>query len=123
MTNRPCYSDIKVLYLEDEPLIAFDTTEFLKELGFSEVKSAYKLKVAEQATEEKEFELAILDINVDNNQTSFSLGEKLAEKGTPVIFASGNSFDADALRAKGYEFLDKPFSYADLENLIARALN
>ncbi|NNE53537.1 MAG: response regulator [Sulfitobacter sp.] len=122
MTNSPFYSDLSVLYLEDEPLIAFDTTDFLQELGFSEVKSAYKLKSAEQAISEKTFDLAILDINVDNNQTSLLLGSQLAGEGIPVIFASGNSFDAERLRAEGFEFLDKPFSYEDLESAICSAL-
>ena len=122
MTDSPSYNELSVLYLEDEPLIAFDTTDFLQELGFSEVRSAYKLKSAKQAISEKTFDLAILDINVDNNQTSLSLGAQLADDGTPVIFASGNSFDAEKLRAEGFEFLDKPFSYEDLKSAICAAL-
>jgi DNA-binding response OmpR family regulator len=122
MTPNCQYNQYSVLYLEDEPLIAFDTTEFLQDLGFSCVESAYKLKSAEKASTGRRFDLAILDINVDNNQTSLSLGARLAEGGTAVIFASGNSFDADKLRAAGYEFLDKPFSHHDLKSAITAAL-
>lgn len=104
------FDEMKVLYLEDEPLVAFDTSEHLQSLGFDDVKVAYKLSQAEAFAEDGDIDLAILDINVDRGQTSLVLGDKLAANGTKVIFASGNGDDAERLQDQGYVFLDKPFS-------------
>lgn len=102
--------NLKVLYLEDEPIVAMDTSAHLEDLGFEEVAVAYRLGTAEKLAESDQYDLAILDINVDRGQTSLELGSALAAKGTRVIFASGNGCDAATLRAQGFEFLDKPFS-------------
>lgn len=104
------FEGLKVLYLEDEPLVAFDTGEHLETLGFDEVAVAYRLSKAESLASDTEFDVAILDINVDNGQTSLKLGNDLASAGTCVIFASGNSSAAPELQSQGFAFLDKPFS-------------
>lgn len=108
------FKDLKILYLEDEPLVALDTAEHLSTLGFEEVEVASRLKQADKLVEETEFDLALLDINVDRGQTSLELGDMLKEKGTVVIFASGNSGAASSLTTKGHLFLDKPFSLRQL---------
>lgn len=106
--------NLNVLYLEDEPIVAMDTGAHLEDLGFRSVEIAYRLATAVDLAKAQKFDLAILDINVDRGQTSLDLGAELAAKGTRVIFASGNGCDASDLRAKGFEFLDKPFSLAGL---------
>jgi len=105
---------LNVLYLEDEPIVAMDTGAHLEDLGFNKVEIAYRLGTAVELANAQKFDLAILDINVDRGQTSLALGAELAAKGTRVIFASGNGCDAGDLRAKGFEFLDKPFSLGGL---------
>lgn len=112
------FSKLSVLYLEDETLVALDTSDHLKSLGFSSVKTTYRLANAEKCAAEAEFHLAILDINVDRGQTSIDLGKELAAKGTKVIFASGNSGKAEELRGEGFDFLDKPFSLKDLTRIL-----
>ena len=108
---------LRVLYLEDEPIVAMDTSAHLDELGFETVDVAYRLATAVEMAEKAQFDLAILDINVDRGQNSLDLGAALHAKGTRVVFASGNGCDAPELRAKGFEFLDKPFT---LDGLTAK---
>ena len=122
MTPESDYAEYRVLYLEDEPLIAFDTTQHLEELGFREVCTVYRLAQAEEVSEGQLFDLAIFDISVDRGTTSLALGKSLAARGTPVIFASGNGTEAQALRDAGHFFLGKPFSLAMLTQEIRRAL-
>lgn len=117
------FDALSVLYLEDEPLIAYDTSEHLKELGFAQVCAVYHLNAAEEAARDIDFDLAILDINVDKGQTSLALGAALAARGVPVIFATGNSCDQVSLREAGYSFLSKPFSLLALTDEIKVALN
>ncbi|WP_299281947.1 response regulator [uncultured Tateyamaria sp.] len=104
------FEGLKVLYLEDEPLVAMDTGAHLQTLGFETLEVAYKLAAAQELADRARFDLAILDINVDRGQTSIALGSALKNAGTAVIFASGNGTMANDLCRDGFEFLDKPFS-------------
>ncbi|MEM1365196.1 MAG: response regulator [Pseudomonadota bacterium] len=122
MSDQADFSKYSVLYLEDEPLIALDTVDLLDELGFGDVKPTYRLKSANQAVEEQTFDVAILDINVDEDQTSLALGEHLQAQGTPVVFASGNGHQASELRGSGFVFIDKPFSKDALAGAVVHAL-
>ena len=114
MDDRP-YEDLRVLYLEDEPLISMDTADFLRELGFGDVRAVLKLKAAHAALDQGDFDLAILDINLGRGETSMELGRSLLAAGTPVIFASGNGADSKGLVAEGFRFLEKPFSHNGLK--------
>lgn len=114
---------ITILYLEDEPIVAMDTGAHLKSLGIGEVEVAYRLKQAEGIAARQGIDLAILDINVDRGQTSTDFGRQLAASGATVIFASGNSGDAETLTAEGFAFLDKPFTLDALTRKIENSLS
>ncbi|MEM9969938.1 MAG: response regulator [Pseudomonadota bacterium] len=111
-----------ILYLEDELLIAFDVSSFLRDAGFSSVQTAHRLREARAAADETRFDIALLDINVDRSQNSLELGAELKAKGTLVIFASGNGTDCASLQRDGYHVIDKPFSHGDLEATMVAAL-
>ena len=117
------FNELRVIYLEDEPLVALDTNEHLNTLGFKDVTVAYRLSQAEAAVAQNRFDIAILDINVDRGQTSIDLGKELAASGARVIFASGNGDDAEALRKQGFWFLDKPFSLNALTQKIKATID
>lgn len=104
------FTSQSILYLEDEPLIAMDTGDHLEEIGFGQVSVAYRLENAIAFMEQQDYDLALLDINVDGGQTSLDLGRRLAARGTRVMFASGNIQAEDGLRSEGFYFLSKPFS-------------
>lgn len=123
MTKTNSFKGLSILYLEDEPLISLDTSEFLSEMGFGNIVTVFKLHSAEMAVSETKFDFALLDINVDKGQTSFELGERLAKTGVPVMFASGNSNDADDLISRGYRFIDKPFNLLALQSEIVSFLD
>ncbi|MEJ6396445.1 response regulator [Yoonia sp. 208BN28-4] len=116
------FDDLKILYLEDEIIVAMETTAHLESLGFDTVAVAYKLSKAQDAVAQEDFDIALLDINVGRGETSVALGEALAEKGTRVVFASGNSSAARDLRGRGFAFLDKPFSHSALTQELEAAL-
>lgn len=114
--------DKTVLYLEDEPLVCMDTTYLLEDLGFKTVEATYTLATAARAASERNFDLAILDINVDRGQTSIELGKKLAANGTRVMFASGNSSKTQFALEGNFYWLDKPFSPTALSAAIDKIL-
>lgn len=108
------FSELSIIYLEDEPLVALDTGEHLHALGFKDVKVVSRLKQAETLVAENDFDVALLDINVDRGQTSLALGDKLADQGTKVVYASGNSEAGKSLVQREQWFLDKPFTLNQL---------
>lgn len=111
-----------VIYLEDAPLVAMDTTECLEGLGVARVCTVYDLRSAESACDREDFDLALLDINVGRGQTSYALGEVLRASGVAVIFASGTETERQRLVGDGYLFLSKPYSQADLLARLEQAL-
>ena len=115
--------DRSVLYLEDEVLIALDVSHYLGEVGFGEILVAHRLRDAWSAIDDRTFDLALLDINVDKNQTSIELGERLMTDGTPVIFVSGSGAEREPLENRGFRFIDKPFSHEALQHEITVALS
>lgn len=116
------FEGLTVLYLDDEPLVAFDTGDHLHSLDFEKVVVTYRLAQAEAAAKEIDFDLAILDINVDRGQTSLALGERLSQEGCRVLFASGYSAASARLREEGYGFIDKPFSLNALTDALSNLL-
>ena len=115
-------SEFSILYLEDEILIAIDVTSLLRDSGFKLVKTVHRLKSAWDAAASTQFDIALLDINVDGKQTSIELGEKLKSEGVHVVFASGNGADACQLEERGFHFIDKPFTHEALSEQIANVL-
>lgn len=115
-------ASLNVIFLEDEPLVAMDTTECLEALGIGRVCTVYDLRSAESACKREEFDLAFLDINVGRGQTSYALGESLRSSGVAVVFASGTESEKQRLVSDGYLFLSKPYNQADLRLILQKAL-
>ncbi len=110
------FENLSVLYVEDEPFIALDTIDGLEKSGFKRLVTAMTLAEAERAIDEHHFDCAILDINLDRQQTSLELGARLRQRGTRILFASGNVMDHRSLLKQGFAFLAKPFEVCAVED-------
>lgn len=116
------FSNLTILYVEDEPLISLDAMSSLEACGFQEIVCAYTLKSATAHANKREFDCAILDISLERGLSSIELGQELIKKGTKVILASGNGHDRDKLQSIGFSsFFIKPYKIseviADVERL------
>lgn len=80
---------MRILYLEDEAIIALETAEVLRDIGFGDVAVAYSLDGAERQLNNGLPDLALLDVNLGNGRTSFDLGNRLLDAGVPVVYATG----------------------------------
>jgi DNA-binding NtrC family response regulator len=89
MMNLPDLSQYKALYVEDEALIAMDGEEILRGMGIGDVCVAYSIGDAMKAKANTRFELALLDVNLGDGESSIKLAEELIAAGTVVVFASG----------------------------------
>jgi CheY-like chemotaxis protein len=118
LTDRS--SELRVLVVEDEPLVAMLAEEMLAELGHRAAAISHGLKDGLEAIGNGTFDLAVLDVNLSGS-LSFPIAEKAAERGVPVLFVTG--FDRDHMeQLAGQCVLQKPYSTDDLQRAIGQAL-
>lgn len=108
---------LRVLVVEDESLIAILIEGMLEDLGHTVVGMAPNLGKALELAQLDGLDVAILDVNVDG-QESYPVADALAARRVPVVFATG--YAASRLRAPyGDAFvLQKPFVQRDLQAAI-----
>jgi CheY-like chemotaxis protein len=108
-----------VLIVEDNAIIAMNTEALLLDLGVEEVKTAGSVAEALPLVEAAQFDLAILDMNLGDGETSLPVAEQLHAAGVPIVFATGLG---EALELPEiYErvaILRKPYSFEDLERVL-----
>lgn len=113
---------LSVFVVEDETLVALNLEDILLELGCQVVGPAMRIDRAEGMIEEAAAaDVAILDVNVAGTMV-FPFARKLAERGTPMVFATG--YGRSGLPADFSErpILQKPYTTADVKAGLARAL-
>ena len=111
----------RVLVVEDESRIAMLIRDTLEDLGCEVVAVAARFDVAREQSRTLEFDIALLDVNLDG-EPSFPIAQELAQRGVPFVLATGygtSKIPADLQRAP---ILQKPFMRADLERALCAAL-
>lgn len=121
------YSDKRILYVEDQVLIALDVQDHLADLGMSEVTVKNSLTDGLSALESQSYDLAILDIHLGHGETSFPLAEKAKERGMRIVFTTGYNSCELPERLAGTPVLEKPVSgpalAAVVQTIFAEALS
>lgn len=109
---------LRVLVVEDEMTIALLLEDMLLELGHSVVAMPMRLEAAIGIAQSAEMDFAILDINLDGAK-SYPVAEILRARGVPFAFASGYGSVGVDPPFQDLPVLQKPFSLAQLEHLVA----
>ena len=107
--GRAGVQGLKVFIVEDESLIAMLLEDILEELGCAVPGSALTLTQALDQADTGAADVAILDINLGGDPI-FPVAAKLAERGMPIIFASGYGATTLPDAWRGRPTLPKPFS-------------
>ena len=115
-------SECSILYLEDEIIIALDTAQTLKDMGFREVQVAHNLRRARALAEaaERPFDCALLDVNIAGEGMSLAFGRELLARGAVVVFASGYNRHEMEAEHEGLVFVEKPLNAATIAAAFAR---
>lgn len=113
-------SGLRVLLVEDEPIIAMTAEDMLDALGCTVVGIAATLEEALAAGRAGGFDVAMLDINL-NGVASLPLADILKGGGTPFIFTTGYGASGGAHHAD-VPLVTKPYRLADLEDALGRAV-
>jgi CheY-like chemotaxis protein len=111
----------RVLFVEDEPLVAMMIEDMLIDLGVEVVGPASRVDQALALAREADMEAAVLDINV-GGQSTYEVADLLRQRGVPVIFATGYGSSALPERFRGTPTLHKPFERSRFEEVMQAAL-
>jgi len=109
----------RVLVVEDEMLVLMMIEDMLADLGCKSATSAATVDKALALINEQVFDVAMLDMNLNGND-SHVVAEALAARGIPFFYSTGNT--SRNLR-DGYSdrpVLKKPFKYEELAAILTR---
>jgi DNA-binding NtrC family response regulator len=115
----------RCLVLDDEFLIALDIQQALEQAGAAEVICAAKVESALMSVRDGRFDLAVLDLRLGHTGgNSLPVAAALREIGTPFIFLTGMSGDAEHTHAyPEAPVVEKPYNGTALLDAVARALD
>jgi CheY-like chemotaxis protein len=121
MPARPAATAKRVLVVEDELMIRMLLEDMLGELGYTVAAEAGHLDEALEATKTAEFDLAILDVNLDGQPIS-PVADALVARGTPFVFATGYGERGLPEPYRDRPMLKKPFQIEGLKQMLEAAL-
>lgn len=84
--DRSCW---RVLVIEDDGLIALDISDTLDELGYVVVGPMRTVESALTTIDNEVVDVALLDVNLRNGETSYPIAEVLSQRGVPFAFLTG----------------------------------
>jgi len=119
----PQNSDRTALCVEDEPLIAVEIAEALRDMGFGTVLVANGLQSAQVLAKKHQIDVAFLDVNLGDGTSSAAFGRSLVRRGAHVVFASGYAKAELGAALLGFDFLEKPISHDDIERYFRALLD
>jgi DNA-binding NarL/FixJ family response regulator len=113
------YDGLRVLVVEDEPVVAMCLEDILETLGCQTVGPAARLADGLALAEQEPLGAAILDINLAGERST-PIAEALRRRGVPFAFASGYGAVPE-----GFETLPliaKPYRESDIDGALKAIL-
>lgn len=107
----------RILIVEDEPLIAFDSEHWLGGKGYEVVATVDSLAAAREIIAAEPLDLILTDIGLSGEGTGLDVARAAGEQGIAVLFVTGQFPEAN--EHLGIGCLTKPYSDASLLGAIA----
>lgn len=115
----------RILIVEDEPLIAFDTEHMLIEAGYQVIATVDSVAGAIEIIQNTKFDLALVDLGLTDGGNGVEVAAAARREGVQVLFVTGRCPRGG--ESLGIGCLEKPFAQKDLraaleiiETLLAR---
>jgi CheY-like chemotaxis protein len=106
-----------VFLVEDEVMIRMMVAEMLEELGFTIAAQAGEINEAIKLAQSTEFDLAILDVNL-NGKVISPVADLIKARNRPFIFATGYGSSGLPEQYRDRPALQKPFQIETLARVI-----
>lgn len=111
---------LRLMLVEDEPLVAMMMSQMISDLG-AEVLGPFGTLDEAHAALGEHVDAAVLDVNVAG-QLVYPLADRLAERGTPIVFLTGYDTRSIDRRFADAGILTKPIDEPDLVNILTSLL-
>jgi CheY-like chemotaxis protein len=112
---------LRVLVVEDEPLVAMDIAAVLRRAGAVVLGPAHRLEPALGLAAKEALDGALLDINVAGASV-FPVADALAARGVPFMFLTGYEPEILPPAHRDRPFYRKPYTGARLVRAVAKVL-
>ncbi len=120
-------SAIRVLIVEDDPIITEDIRDMLTSVNYQVVATAYDKEEALEAIDQIKPDLVLLDINLDGNYEGFEVAEYINKtRKIPFLYLtsySGKEVIDKAKQTLPMGYIVKPFNERELFSSIEIALH
>lgn len=110
-----------VFLVEDEAMIRMMVVDMLEELGFSVAAETGEINEAIKLASSTEFDIAILDVNV-NGKVISPVADLLKARNRPFIFATGYGTQGVPEDYRDRPALQKPFQIESLKDALDSTL-
>ena len=121
MTTIKSPEKYSVFVVEDEVMIRMMVTDMLEELGYRVAAEAGEIGEAIRLAKSAEFEIAILDVNV-NGKVISPVAEVIQGRNRPFVFATGYGAQGLPEEFRDRPTLQKPFQMDMLAQVLADTL-
>jgi CheY-like chemotaxis protein len=112
----------RILVVEDELMIRMLLEDMLSELGYTVAAEAARIEEALEAAKNADFDIAILDVNL-NGQPISPVADALVARGMPFVFATGYGERGLPEPYRDRPTLKKPFQMDGLKQMLQTALD
>jgi CheY-like chemotaxis protein len=112
----------RILVVEDELMIRMLLEDMLGELGYTVAAEAARIDEALEAAQTADFDIAILDVNL-NGQPISPVADALVARGMPFVFATGYGERGLPEPYRDRPTLKKPFQMDGLKQMLQSALD
>jgi CheY-like chemotaxis protein len=111
----------RILVVEDEYLIRMLLEDMLADIGYTIAAAVGTIAEASKVATSGEFDLAILDVNVDGTEI-YPVADILMERKVPFVFVTGYGERSLPEPYRNRPTLQKPFQADDLKKKLAALL-
>jgi CheY-like chemotaxis protein len=119
-TSPPTPHGLRVLVVEDEPMLSLALQDMLADLGCVVAGTAARLEQALRLARELTFDIAMLDIDLGGKRVD-PVAAAVCARRLPVVFVTGYGEDGAPRDLLG-PVLEKPYEAADLQRALGQAL-
>ena len=98
----------RIMVVEDEPLVAFDNEQMLKDAGYEVVATVDSLAAARAVIEKEALDLILTDLRLNGDGDGTGVARLARNRGVPVLFVTGHS--SEEAKGLGLGCLAKPYS-------------